>query len=315
MNQVESPAEGAPLNRLRAVALLLSVICLAPAAVLPAWGADPEMRPPRAIDGLLQPREIAPGTDTEGLSDWGDLRMTARQITFRAIHPTMRDGLAYAGLALGAIYLESNKLDLAGDAQTRRDEETNELAARTRPFGEAIIPIAALSTYVIGRLSGSESTRRAGLVLSESALFTAVATEIGQFVLSEQRPDEGGKLRFFTGGGHGISGHTSIVASMSVPLDRLFFRIDPDDGAWKKTGKFLGKGFVYSLPVLTGWSRINDDKHFAWNVLLGLGTGFLIGDFVSSAHGLEGRERPGNWSVVPISGDRGAPGLALRWTH
>ncbi len=241
--------------------------------------------------------------------------MTAKRITFHAFHPTRSEGLAYARVALGTIYLENNKFDLAGEAQEGRNEETNELAARIRPFGEAIIPIAALSTYVIGRLSGSESTRRAGLILSESALFTAVATEIGQFVLSEQRPDEGGKLRFFAGGGHGISGHTSIVASMSVPLDRLFFRIDPDDGAWKKTGKSLGKGFVYSLPVLTGWSRINDDKHFAWNVLLGLGTGFLIGDFVSSAHGLEGRERPRNWSVVPITGDRGAPGLGLRWTH
>ena len=186
-------------------------------------------------------------------------------------------------------------------------------------------PNASLSPKRKSRSNASrrllERARRAGLLLSESALFTAVATEIGQFVLAERRPEEGGSLRFFAGGGHGISGHTSIVASMSVPLDRLFLQIGPDDGAWSKTGKLLGKGVVYSLPVLTGWSRINDDKHFAWNVLLGLGTGFLIGDFVSSAHGLDGHDglggndRPRNWSVVPIISDRGDPGLGLRWTR
>jgi len=249
-------------------------------------------------------------------SDWQDIRLTARSIGHRLLHPTRKDGLTYAGLVLGALYLERKKFDLAGETQEQRSEETNDLSVRVRPMGEALVPLAALSTYFIGRMSGSESTRRAGLILSESAAFTVVATEIGQYLLSEQRPDEGGKLTFFSGGGHGVSGHTSIIASMSVPLDRMLFTIQPDDGGWARFGKYVGKAAVYAAPVATGWSRMNDNKHFAWNILLGLGTGYMMGEFVASAHGLNGRhsdER--SWSVVPITDDHGAPGIAFRWAH
>jgi len=249
-------------------------------------------------------------------SDWADVRLTARSLGRRLLHPTRNDALTYAGLVLGAIYLERTKFDIAGDTQEQRSEETNEMSARVRPMGEAIVPLAVLSTYFIGRFSGSESTRRAGLILSESAGFTVLATELGQFVLSEQRPEQGGKVSFFRGGGHGVSGHTSIIASIAIPLDRMFFTIRPDDSGWTRAAKYLGKGVVYAAPLATGWSRLNDNKHYAWNVLLGLGTGFMMGEFVSSAHGLDGKsDGQRSWSIVPISDDHGAPGIAVRWTR
>src|SRR5262249_14484754 len=129
----------------------------------------------------------------------------------------------------------------------------------------------------------------------------------------ENRPEDGGNLHFFRPGGHGISGHTSIVASISVPLDRLFFHVEPGDGAWEKTGKYIGKGIAYGLPLGTGWSRINDDKHYAWNVVLGLCVGYTVGSFVTNAHQPRD-ERAASWSVVPISGERGGMGLAVRWS-
>lgn len=263
--------------------------------------------------GLLAPR-LEPPMEAIPESDWADIRNTFREIRFRIAHPTLREGLAYAGLTLGALYLERNKLGIAGEIQEDRTPRGNSFSSKVRPLGEAFIPVAALATYGVGRMTGSESTRRVGLILSESAAFTALATEVGQFVLSEDRPAQGGRLRFFRYGGHGISGHTSIIASVAVPLDRLFFRIEPDDNGWLKAAKLAGKGVVYGLPVLTGWSRVNDNKHFAWNSLLGLGTGFMVGGFVSSAHGLDRGDRTRSWSLVPISDDHGSPGLALRWS-
>jgi len=256
--------------------------------------------------------------DRSGLeeqSDWQDFRRTGRAIWFHATHPTLKEGLGYAGLTLAALYLEHNKLALAGEIQEDRTSSADAVSSRFRPLGEAIVPVAAFATWAVGRLSGSERTRRAGLILSESAVFTALATEVGQFVFSEQRPADGGRLSFFSYGGHGISGHTSIIASVAVPLDRLFFRVKPGDNGWMKAAKFLGKGTVYAAPVITGWSRINDDKHYAWNVVLGLGMGYTVGRFVSEAHGLDG-DGPGerNWSLVPITDGRGAPGLGVRWS-
>jgi membrane-associated phospholipid phosphatase len=251
-------------------------------------------------------------------SDWADVLHTGRQIWFRATHPTPRQAWLFGGLAAASIQLERTKMDLQGEAQEARGSHSDRLSSTLRPLGEAIVPIAALSTYFIGRWAGSDRTRRAGLILAESAAFTALTTEVGQYVLSEQRPGDGGDLRFFHPGGHGISGHTSIIASMAVPLDRLFFRVHPDDGRWERFGKYAGKGLVYALPVATGWSRVNDDKHYAWNVLLGLGVGYTVGSFVTSAHEApDDRAAEGgrSWDVVPITdGERGL-GLGVRWVH
>jgi hypothetical protein len=294
--------------------LFVTVLC----AVLPpaaASAATLEREDPGRVPlaGLQLGGGVA--SSDERLGDWQDISQTFREIRFHLAHPNLREGFTYAGFALGAFYLQLHKYDLHGEIQQDRTNRGDVVSSRVRPLGEAIIPLAALTTYAIGRFSGSEQTRRVGLILSESAAFTVLATEIGQFVLSEQRPADGGKLRFFSYGGHGVSGHTSIVASMSVPLDRLFFKIEPDDSGWMKAGKYIGKGVVYGLPILTGWSRVNDNKHYDWNVLLGLGTGYMMGSFVSSAHGLDGRDRrERNWNVVPISDDHGAPGLAMRWS-
>ena len=106
-----------------------------------------------------------------------------------------------------------------------------------------------------------------------------------------------------------------IVASISVPLDRLFFRVEPGDSGWMKTSKYLGKSVVYAVPVITGWSRVNDDKHYAWNVVLGLGVGFTVGRLVSESHGLGGDNSDDrNCKLVPISDDHGAPGIGVRWS-
>jgi hypothetical protein len=292
---------------------LFAALFTAPPAVAAASAADLAARDEqRRVPWTLLPEGGVSGA--ERLSDWQDIRATFREIRFHLAHPTLKEGLSYAGIALGALYLEQNKYGLSGEFQEDRSDRSDAVSAKFRPLGEGIVPIAALATYAVGRFSGSEQTRRAGLILSESAFFTVLATEIGQFVLSEQRPDEGGKLRFFSYGGHGVSGHTSIIASISVPLDRLFFQVAPGDGRWMKAGKYVGKGVVYAAPVMTGWSRVNDNKHYVWNTVLGLGTGFMIGSFVASAHGLDGGDhRERNWNVVPISDDHGAPGLALRW--
>lgn len=249
-------------------------------------------------------------------SDWDDLRFTTREIGFRFTHPRMRDAFVLLGLTVGAIALERNKQELLRQEQEGRTPALDRFAGTVRPLGEAILPAAALSTYLVGRFSGSASTRRTGLILMESMAFTVVATESLQYVLAEQRPLDGGELRWFQPGGHGVSGHTSIVASCAVPLDRLFFRFEPSDGGFERFGKIVGKAVVYGAPVATGWSRLNDNKHYAWNVLLGLGVGYTIGGFVADAHD-PARERRASgsrdWSITPILGDRDQVGLAVTW--
>jgi len=298
-------------------ALIGAAVLLSTLSIAHADSADPDPRTDAFHERLAGAPASAsfpiPGART---SDWRDIKLTFRSVGSRLLHPRTSDWIAWSILATGGYALERNKRALAGEVQEQRDAERDEASSAFRPLGEAFIPVAVVSTYFIGRFSGSESTRRDGLILSEAAALTVVATSIGQFVFSEQRPADGGKLSFFRLGGHGVSGHTSIMASVAVPLDRLFFRIHPEDGGFKRMGKILGKIAVYSAPALVGWSRMNDNKHYAWNVFLGMGTGYLMGNYVADAHGLgaEGRFRASSdWGFVPISSDRGAPGLAFRW--
>ncbi len=296
-------------------------MCALASAVMALTGslcqaADPDASPssdPLGIDTRL--RTSAIGDSDDSGSDWGDFLDTGRSVLFQLGHPTGKEALIYAGLAVGAGFLQSHKYELANRVQAGRTEETNDLSALGRPLGEVVVPVAAFSTYLLGRFTGSESTRRAGLILSESALFTVAATEVSQFVLAEERPRSGGKLHFFRGGGHGVSGHASIIASTAVPIDRLFLRIEPDDGAWMRLAKGFGKTLAYGAPVLTGWSRMNDNQHYAWNVLLGLGTGYMMGELVMNAHEPRSSSRERSWSIVPMTNDTGAPGLSFRWSR
>ena len=273
-----------------------------------------------AIDGDINGYDDSSGSGESGfgdpVSDWHDLVLTTKALGSRLSHPTRRDFVSYAVLAIGAAQLQNRKFDIAGEFRQKRNGRANRFSSAVRPLGESVVPAVALSTYLIGRLAGSQSVRSAGLILSESALFTFAATEVGQYVLAEKRPYQGGQMRFFAPGGHGVSGHTSILASMVAPLDRMYLRFSPSDSGWRRTFKVLGKGLLYGAPAVVGWSRMNDDLHFAWNVFLGYGTGYLVGSFVADAHGLDWKERTDRpWSLVPITGDRGAPGLAFKWSR
>lgn len=248
-------------------------------------------------------------------SDWEDFRLTARHLGRRIAHPSARDLMLFTGIAASSAWLQHSKLEMATDAQELRTPQRDRFAGAVRPLGEAAVPVAVLSTWLIGKMTGHDRMRQAGLILTESATFTVAATELLQFVFSEERPADGGDLHYFRGGGHGVSGHTSIVASLSVPLDRMFFRLKPGEPGGVRFGKILGKTLVYAAPIATGWSRVNDDKHYAWNVVAGLGVGFMMGDFVMSAHEPSDDDIPArSWRIVPLTGDRGGVGVGVAWT-
>lgn len=297
-----------------AVALQLLTLPAAQAASLPE--ADPPVRIDVPSDDGSFPGPALDTGSEERVSDWRDIGLTASYVARRLAHPTAGELMTYSSLFFGALYLQQNKYEFAGEFVERRSVQSNEASGRVRILGGAFLPMAAVSTWMIGRLSGSSRTAEAGLMLTESIAFTFVATEVGQYVLAEERPFQGGQMHYFRPGGHGVSGHTSVAAAVAVPLDRLFLRFKPGDGGWTKAFKLLGKGLVYAAPLAVGWSRMNDNVHFAWNVEMGMGVGLVMGDLVSEAHGL-GRRGDGvrPWSVAPITSDTGAPGLSFTWTH
>ena len=87
-------------------------------------------------------------------------------------------------------------------------------------------------------------------------------TRIGCLVLAERRPIEGGAMRLFALGGHGVSGH-AVGAGLLLSFAAM------------RRGWVLAVAVVWAL--LVAWCRMWLGMHYMWNVLLGLVLGFVSG--------------------------------------
>jgi hypothetical protein len=300
------------------VALLLGVSAAVPVQAQPDSTPPAKLRLPDLYSHELEEAGSAPQTASLR-ADAAQFGYTSRFLFRRIFHPSNR---AAAWLGAGAILgasavLEQNKDGVQSNLLDHSSEESNEIFATSKILGNAgVVPGIGLLLFLEGKIFKQPQVHETGLMVLESAVYTAVFTEAGRFVLAEQRPDEGGDLKFFQSSGHGISGHASIAASIAAPLSRGLFKVDADDGHWARFGKRFGTGISYGLPVLTGLSRIEDNRHYAWNVVLGLALGFSVGKTVADAHEAFLEEGGGHrWkpdSVGPLLSDQGR-GVALNW--
>jgi hypothetical protein len=249
--------------------------------------------------------------------DTREFAFTQRHFWGRLFRPTDRDRLLGAAVLMGAAALAAGKRDIAAEVQETNSPERRTFLRRAQMLGEpGVVPAISLLFYLGGSTFGNYRAKQTGFMLAQSALLTATLTAAGQWVLNEDRPREGGRLHPFRGTGHGISGHASTAASLAGVLSRMYLQVRPDDGPVARTFKRVGKGFAYGAPVLVGLARVNEQQHFAYNSLLGIGIGFWVGNVVADAHEAYLLDpRPG-WrpkGVVPILGPDGSAGLGARW--
>ena len=201
--------------------------------------------------------------------------------------PERMDGLSYATTvallgAAGYMYAEKDKM--RDWFQSNRTEDSDDLADVFKPLGKMYFAGGlAASLYLGGALFKNDRERETGLMLLESLIYTGAITGLGQIILAEDRPDEGGDMHFKIGG-HGISGHAATAAALAGPINKQYLQITDDDTNFNQVMKYTGKAVVYGAPLLTSWSRLNDDDHFVWNCLLGSAIGFTIGELVANAH-------------------------------
>lgn len=219
-------------------------------------------------------------------ADGAEIRAAGKFLALRPWGDLKRHPWAGAAIAGTLFYASSHKRGLR-DEFLEDDPFAHEagLLDASSKFGEWQIPAAAtVGLYLGGLASNKPAVREGGLLLAETMLYTAVVTGIGQSLFAEDRPQEGGKLHLARAPGHGVSGHASFSVALTQPLVRRYLGIRPDDGPWLRAGKRAGQVVGWSIPLLTGLSRIQDDKHFLWNVLAGWGVGYYVSDTVWKAH-------------------------------
>jgi hypothetical protein len=314
-------------RRLAAIVAGFTLAALSASEVPPALADAPRATEARAEDSApVADAGTDPASDLPAyferysrpfVMDGRELKLTQRYFWGRLFHPEAKDRVWGSSVLMASFVLATQKRRIQNDVAEDDSPDRSHFFKQAQQLGgRGIVPAAALLMYLGGSAFRSYQTKQTGVMLGESALLTGILCVAGQWALSEDRPNEGGRLHPFQGIGHGVSGHTATAASISGILSRQYLQFKPEDGRVARTFKWIGKGFAYGAPVVVAFGRVNDQQHFAYSTLLGLGIGFWTSNVVADAHGLYlegGRPRLRPASVGPIVGDHGEAGIGARW--
>jgi hypothetical protein len=121
----------------------------------------------------------------------------------------------------------------------------------------------ALSFWGLGAITKDQKLASTGEVLIEAEILNGLVTTAMKQVIGRERPDNSGNDSF-------PSGHTSDSFCFAAVIDERYGH------AWGIP--------AYALATLTALSRMESDKHWLSDVVMGAGTGMIIGYSVSKNH-------------------------------
>ncbi len=161
--------------------------------------------------------------------------------------------------------------------QDNRSSTTDDVSAVFEPFGNGGYTFPALAAfYVIGHFTKSEKAKRAALLSVESFAVTGIFTFALKFSTGRVRPGSAQNSREWNGLDFDnvsfASGHTSSAFSIATILASEY-----KDNPWVPP-------VVYSLATLTGFSRLNDNKHWASDVFFGGALGYFVAKTILKLH-------------------------------
>jgi membrane-associated phospholipid phosphatase len=146
------------------------------------------------------------------------------------------------------------------------------LALFVDAYGDGFAVLAlGTAALVVGRLARKPPLVDAALALGAAGIWCWLFTKTGQLVLAERRPNEGGAMKLFALGGHGVSGHAAAAALLFYPVRDVLAR-----GATPRVRCFVTAALL-AWALVVAWSRVSLGMHFLWNVLLGLAVGLFTG--------------------------------------
>jgi hypothetical protein len=185
-----------------------------------------------------------------------------------------RKTAAVAGLLFGAALMGDRSF--REEAQEHRSNTTNSMAKLGNTLGEWRIVAPALSAgYLAGEIAGSRDLKRVMLHAgAAAALATGISSSL-KYTIGRTRPPVAGdpdQFRPFSGSNSFPSGHTAVAFAIATSI------ADETDDSWSDI-------VLYSAATLTAMSRINDDRHWTSDVLIGGLIGHLSARWVSKQMG------------------------------
>lgn len=224
------------------------------------------------------------------LESWDLRTIPAPALALPALAPSRSGATAgvrwYHGVgAVGVVALVSlTDASLQEELQAHRSEGKDDVARVFKRMGEPIVYVVpALGTVAAGMILGDPRVTRAGGRITAGLLTAGVITNLLKPLVGRRRPP-GSQDAFefdpFSSQDAWPSGHTAMAFALAT-------------GIGDELHSTPARVLLYGAAGLTGWSRLNDNRHWGSDVLAGA----LVG--ITSARLMNGR-----WRVFGISAPR-----------
>ena len=179
-----------------------------------------------------------------------------------------------------------------------RSETGNRVASVARRMGQPeVFATVGLGVLMSGVISGDRGLREAGARISTSLVLAGGVVTIAKYVAGRSRPsrleNDADDFQPFSGNSSAPSGHTAMAFALATSLS------DEIHHTWASIG-------LYTAAGATAWSRVNDNAHWASDVLAGAAVGIVSAKFINGRIRLFGMRSP---LVRPAPG-----GIALTWS-
>ena len=283
------------LGALRAAALAEEPPAESSARAFPdAWEALPDLPPA----GQPRTATIAGALGNEARRY---VRDTA-DILFAPLHWDRRTWLEVGAAAATVAAISHEDGTIQDGVQRVRSPATNSISRAVTPLGSSVgvgLSVAALGG---GLLVRDPKLRDMGRDAVEAELIAGgVVTPVLKWAFGRTRPSQGGdadEYRPFSSRQSFPSGHTTEAFTLASVV------------ATRSSG-WIVPTVAYGLAAAVGLSRMNDQAHYASDVVTGALIGTLVGRSVVHRH-TEAPERQASWTVLPFAARRGA-GLAVHF--
>jgi len=195
------------------------------------------------------------------------------------------------GVTGGLMFADEDIRDKAQSSRSSFSDDLAEVGEALGNGGYASLSLGAL--YLAGHALKNDKAKRAALLSFESFIISGALTQALKHMTGRERPNNRNESTNwegpnFDGGVSFSSGHTATAFSIATIIANEY------------DNQPLVPPLAYSLAFLAGWSRINDNKHWASDVIFGAAMGYFTSKAILKYH--KGSS-PNRLAIMPMMGE------------
>ena len=183
--------------------------------------------------------------------------------------------------------------DIRDKVQSSRSSFSDDLAQVGEALGNGAYAIPSLGAlYLAGHVLKNDKAKRVALLSFESYVISGAFTLALKHMTGRERPNRNNDSDNwegpnFDGGVSFSSGHTATAFSIATIIANEY------------GNQPLVPPLAYSLAFLAGWSRMNDNKHWASDVIFGAAIGYFTSKALLKYHK---RRNANRLAILPMMG-------------